>query len=147
MRVASEEEFAAAATVRDEKKAEALGGGLVVTYAQYAIVDGKGSECHFPAFGFPIGSPSQRGGPFEVREHALVWKRDSREWQSLPFGDIADLLPSEHHKGFWYIPLRKADGACLFLTVGTFNSADGQEHARSSMLSRMHPGQSSAATQ
>ena len=145
VRVASASEFAAAAATANQKKGEQLGGAALTSYRRYALVEVKSSSCAYPSFGWPLtGRPTQLGGPFYVREHALTWTRqDSEEVESLQFKDIEELRPTERHYGVWFIPIRKASGSCLFINVGNDNQRTFdhgrtlQETARSTMLGRV----------
>jgi hypothetical protein len=144
-RVASATEFAAATTAANEKKGEPLGGPTLASYTRYVLVEAPHSGCAYPKFGWPLtGHPTQMGGPFDVRERALTWTReDSADAQSLQFKDIAELRRPESHYGFWFIPIQRTDGSCVFINVtnagGRVMDQDRavEESARSTMLARV----------
>jgi hypothetical protein len=141
-RVAQASEFAAATTIANEKKGEPLGGASLASYRHYVVVQSKSPTCAYPTFGWPMTLlRTQMGGPLDVRERALTWIRaDSAEAQSLQFKDIEEVRPAEHHYSFWFIPIRKTDGSCLFLSVTNDGahvadqSREIEETARSALL-------------
>jgi hypothetical protein len=138
-------EFAAATTAANEKKGEPLGGASRASYKRYVLIEAKSPGCAYPKFGWPLsGHPTQMGGPLDVRERALTWTRaDSEAAESLQFKDILELGPPEHHYNFWFIPIRKTDGSCLFLNVTSDSSyvadmrREAEESVRATVLAAM----------
>ena len=118
-------------------------GVILSRYDQFQFVESDHPGCEYPSMTSRKHSGSGRS--FGVGEHALVWQDKYGElWHALPLENIQEVRPVEKHwPNPWLIPIKRVDGSCIFISVGTEKylviiwAKELQEQARAAILASM----------
>jgi hypothetical protein len=127
----------------------ARAGKILRQYDGLEVAESKHPGCGYPG----IGKNTHDYKFFTVGERALVWQdTDTNTWETLPLENIQEVQPLEKHwPNHWMIPIRRVDGACMFLSVTrgvVILDQKDQEEARSAILERIQtaPGEHDSAS-
>jgi hypothetical protein len=121
------------------EEAKHRAGVILSRYDRFRFVESDHPGCEYPSM--TSRQHTGVGRSFSVGEHALVWQDEIHLWHALPLQNIQEVRPLEKHwPNDWLIPIKRVDGSCMFISVGTEEylvinwAKELQEKARAAIL-------------